>query len=199
MALPIIGAIAGGAISALGASSAARQQSRSANRQMKLAERIYDEQSANFSPFLDSGTNALRALNFEMGLGEAPEGYGGFTASPGYQFRMDQGRKAIEASAAARGGLFSGATGQALNEFGQGLASQEYDTYFNRLAGLTSTGLAAAGNQAQAGNAFTQFGSNALANQGDARAAGIAGMASGVNTGINNALGVWAYQKGLQG
>jgi hypothetical protein len=65
----------------------------------------------------------------------APSGQQALANDPGYQWRMDQGRKALEASAAARGGLFSGATGKALVDYGQGLASQEYDKAYGRALG----------------------------------------------------------------
>jgi len=55
-----------------------------------------------------------------------------FEADPGYQFRLKQGQNAIEGSAAARGGLFSGAAGRQLQDYTQGLASQEYGTAYNR-------------------------------------------------------------------
>ncbi|MFK5283483.1 hypothetical protein ACI3PL_28310, partial [Lacticaseibacillus paracasei] len=42
-----------------------------------------------------------------------------FTADPGYAFRMREGQRAIESSAAARGGLLSGGTGKALVNYGQ--------------------------------------------------------------------------------
>ena len=51
---------------------------------------------------------------------------------PGVQFRMDEGRKALEASAAARGGLLSGGTLAALQRQGQELGSQEYGAAWNR-------------------------------------------------------------------
>ena len=51
---------------------------------------------------------------------------------PGVQFRMDEGRKALEASAAARGGLLSGPTLAALQRQGQELGSQEYGAAWNR-------------------------------------------------------------------
>ena len=51
---------------------------------------------------------------------------------PGVQFRMDEGRKALEASAAARGGLLSGPTLAALQRQGQELSSQEYGNAWNR-------------------------------------------------------------------
>lgn len=51
---------------------------------------------------------------------------------PGVQFRLDEGRKALEASAAARGGLLSGPALAALQRQGQELSSQEYGQAWNR-------------------------------------------------------------------
>lgn len=52
----------------------------------------------------------------------------------GYQFLRDEGQRAVEASAAARGGYFSGQTGQDLQRFGQGLASTQEQQLFNQWA-----------------------------------------------------------------
>ncbi|HUD64660.1 MAG TPA: hypothetical protein VMQ17_08785 [Candidatus Sulfotelmatobacter sp.] len=54
---------------------------------------------------------------------------------PGYQFRMSQGLGALENSAAARGGLLSGNTAEAEQQFAQGLASNEYGNVYNRALG----------------------------------------------------------------
>jgi len=51
---------------------------------------------------------------------------------PGVQFRLDRGRGALEASAAARGGALSGPALAALQEQGQTLASQEYGSAWQR-------------------------------------------------------------------
>ena len=51
---------------------------------------------------------------------------------PGVQFRLDEGRNALEASAAARGGLLSGPALAALQRQGQELSSQEYGQAWNR-------------------------------------------------------------------
>ena len=84
-----------------------------------------------------------------------------FQTGPGYQFQLAEGTKALENSMASRGKLFSGQTGKALTEFGQGLANQEFGGWQNRLAGLVDTGQNAA---AQTGN----FGANAAAGIGNA-------------------------------
>lgn len=51
---------------------------------------------------------------------------------PGYTFRLGQGLKALNASAAARGGFFSGQTAQDLTNYGQDYASAEYANAYNR-------------------------------------------------------------------
>jgi hypothetical protein len=53
--------------------------------------------------------------------------------TPGYEFRERQGRESLENSAVAKGGLFSGNTGIALQEYGQDYATSEYDNYLRRL------------------------------------------------------------------
>ena len=125
--------------------------------------------------------------------------YQGFTATPGYQFRVDEGNNAINAMAGARGGLVSGATMQALQERGQNLATEEYGNYMNRLSGLTGMGMSAAGNQASAGANYASGASNALANQGNAQAAGYIGQRNALMGGINTGLNIYGYMQGMNG
>lgn len=58
-----------------------------------------------------------------------------FEKDPGYQFRMDEGNRAIEGGAAARGGLLSGAAAKAMQKYSQGFASDEYGNAYNRFTG----------------------------------------------------------------
>jgi hypothetical protein len=51
---------------------------------------------------------------------------------PGYQFRLDAGRQALERSAAARGVLRTGGSLKDLLEYGQNFGAQEYSNVFNR-------------------------------------------------------------------
>ncbi|SFI84479.1 hypothetical protein [Albimonas pacifica] len=123
--------------------------------------------------------------------------YRGFEATPGYQFQLEQGQQAIDRSAAARGGLFSGATMKASQRFGQGLAAQEYNTYLNRLAALAGTGQAATGATASAGQASAANTGNALMTAGQARASGYSGMANALSGGVQNGLGLYALSGGF--
>jgi hypothetical protein len=188
-----IGGIVGGIGQASAAKKAARAQTDAANRQIDFQKEIYADQTAKFKPFLDSGTNALAGYQFEMGLGPRPEGYGGFQTTPGYDFRKQQGIDAIDASAAARGGLMSGRTLQDLTTFGDGLASQEYGNFMQRLAGMTDMGMGAAGMQATAGNNAAAGVGNALANIGNAQAAGAIGQGNALAGMMNNVSGAFGY------
>jgi len=75
------------------------------------------------------------------GFGSLIQGYGQqFTAptditeqnDPGYQARLKMGTDAIQRSAAARGGVLTGGTAKALDQFGQDYASNEYGNVYNR-------------------------------------------------------------------
>src|SRR5215471_1844186 len=54
---------------------------------------------------------------------------------PGYAFRVQQGQKALERSAAAQGTLVSGGQLKAAQDFGQQMASQEYGAAYQRALG----------------------------------------------------------------
>lgn len=123
--------------------------------------------------------------------------YQGFQASPGYQFALDQGNASVNALAGARGGLNSGATLQALQENGIGMANQEYGNWWNRLSGIAGSGQNAAAQQGTAMTNAAQGVSNAYGAIGNARAAGAIGTANAINGGIQNYLGYQQYQNGL--
>lgn len=71
---------------------------------------------------------------------EAPTADGMY-ADPSYKFRLEEGQRALENSAAARGGLLSGNTGRALQDYGQGAASQEYGNIWGRAMDRYNTNL----------------------------------------------------------
>ncbi len=184
----------GGVMQSRAASKATSAQSKAADQQVALQREIYNDTSQKFQPYLNAGGTGLQAYMSELGLGNAPKGYGGFEATPGYQFQLDQGLSATNALAGARGGLNSGRTMQALQDYGSGLASQEYGNYMNRLAGLTDMGQASAGNMAAAGNAYASGAGNALAGKGNAQAAGAIGGANAWSGALNNGIAAYQYQ-----
>ena len=102
-------------------------------------------------PYQQAGTSSLDQLLLSLGLpntqGQSPEGrdFSAFYQSPGYQFRLGEGIKAVERSAASRGLFQSGKTIKDIQRFGEGLASEEYGRYTGLLAGLSQQGLSATG------------------------------------------------------
>jgi hypothetical protein len=54
------------------------------------------------------------------------------TEDPGYNFRLDEGQKALERRLAAQGKTFSPEAAKALSSYNQGMASQEYGNAYNR-------------------------------------------------------------------
>jgi hypothetical protein len=53
-------------------------------------------------------------------------------ATPGYQFQLEQGLQGVNNSAAAKGGLLSGANMKALNDYSQGQAATGYQAAWDR-------------------------------------------------------------------
>ena len=168
------------------ATNAANIGQGAADRASQLQQNQYDQTRADLAPYRAAGTNALAQLT----AGTAPGGQftksfgmSDFQQDPGYGFRMSEGLKALDRTAAARGGLLSGATLKGAQRYGQNLGSQEYQNAFNRyqtnrsnlinplqsLAGVgqtsTNQGIAAGQNFAtNVGN----LGMGAASNQADA-------------------------------
>lgn len=113
-----------------------------------MKQQISDQLSSitqGLSPEYQNVADRLQSVQNQFDVGYGSEAQSAWSpeviqskleATPGYKFRMDQGMKALERTAAARGNLLSGNTLAAAQEYGQGLASQEYQ---NRLAQLQNT------------------------------------------------------------
>jgi len=91
-------------------------------------------------------------------------------ATPGYQFRFNEGQNAVQTSAAARGGLNSGATLRALTRYGQDYGTGEFDNYLNRLSTLFGGAQQATNNIGNAAGNFANNAGNNINNAGNARA-----------------------------
>jgi hypothetical protein len=112
---------------------------------------------------------------------------------------MREGLKALDRTAAARGGLLGGNQLRGVTQFGQDLASQEYTNAFNRyqseraarlnpLQSLAGMGQSNAATMAQQAGQFGQnMAENALM-RGNMRASGYAGIANAATSGISGYL-----------
>ena len=210
-AITATAAIGGAAISSKASKKAAATQERASDKATVSARETLDKQIALQEPFRQAGLTAQDQIMQYLGIGgdkNAPgygslaksfdELYGGdkFQQDPSYQFRVDEGIKAVNRSAAARGMLESGATLKGLTRFGQREGSQEYQNAFNRFQVERAARLnplqSLMGSGQSATNVMTgstgQFGQNEQANiynAGQARASGYIGSANA----LTNALG----------
>lgn len=197
-----IGASLGGGIDASrAAGKAADAQVNAANEANALQYKMWQEQQALQKPWLDAGQQALNKL-VPLASNYTPFGMSQFQADPGYAFRMAEGMKALERSAAARGGLLSGATLKGIQRYGQDLASQEYTNAFNRYQAERAARLGPLQSLAGVGQTATQqlsgqagqYGANVadtMQSAGAARASGYVGGSNALNQAIGNAGNLW--------
>jgi hypothetical protein len=197
-----------------GSSKAASAQERAANQANATQLQMYNQQRKDLAPYTEAGTEGLNALRSYLGVGgdTSAANYGGynqrfgmdqFTADPGYAFRLSEGMKGLNANAAARGGLISGAALKAATNYGQQAGSQEYTNAFNRFmqqkeaersgySDLTRVGQAAAAGTAAAAGQYGTAAATNLANAGQAQASGYVGMTNAINQGLGQ--GISQYQ-----
>lgn len=175
------------------ANKAADTQANAAQQSADTTWRMYNQNREDTMPWLEQGTAAINKLGTLLGTSGTAglEGYGSllksfgmedFKADPGYEFRQTEAQKALERSAAARGGLLSGAAAKAIQQRGQDIASDEYQNaynryntnqtnIYNRLAGVAGSGQNAA-------NTLGTAGANAASNVNDAMTSGAAARAN---------------------
>lgn len=120
------------------------------DRGLALDSEMYNNARTDMEPWRVAGKSAITGLTTFDRDNAMPEVAAPFVFNnddPSYAFRFNEGRKALENQAAARGGLMSGNTGKALVNYGQQAASQEYGNAFSRY-------------QQQTGNRFNQQAAN---------------------------------------
>jgi|SRR5581483_5100226 len=139
-----------------------------------------------------------------------PAGYLNFTAptaiteqnDPGYKARLAMGTDALQRSAAAKGGLLTGGTARALDQFSQDYASNEYQNVYdraltqntlgyNRLAQLAGVGQTAGSTMVGAGNNSANSIANTLLTLGEMQGQGINNAAAARGSGYLNQAGAW--------
>lgn len=141
----------------------------------------YAQARADQAPWRTTGASALDQIaklygldstdangNVVKGTGKAD--FSSFSTSPDFQFNLQQGQDAINRSAAARGGLLSGAAVKAGQGYATGLANQTFGDYVNRLSGVAGSGQAATNATQAAGTNMVNQNTGALMSAGNARA-----------------------------
>jgi hypothetical protein len=202
------------------AKSAARTQAGAAADATAAQERMFERQVELQEPFREAGLAGQNRLLELLGLGKdkTAAGFGKYASAefspaqfaanqdPGYAFRMSEGMKGLERSAAARGGLLSGSALKGIQRYGQDLASQEYQNAFNRyqtsrtntlnpfasLAGVAQSSANTLGTAA--GQLGGQIGSNIIG-AGNAAAAGQIGSANAIASGLGQGVNFYQNQQ----
>lgn len=206
------GTVAGAVISSNAAGKAANAQTTAARDANNTQLTMYDTTRADQAPWRGAGGQAVNALSQFYGLGGVnADGTTGTGASgtgttgtastpdynkilsnlPGYQFQQQQGNQAVQRNLAATGLLQSGAAGKALQQYGQGVASQYAGQYVNGLQSLAGLGQTSVANTGAVGaNTANQIGSNQIYS-GNAQASGYVGQANSVNSGLSGLSGLY--------
>lgn len=191
------------------ARDAANMSAAGSDAALKLQSQMYNQNRADQAPWLAAGQSALGYLTQGIGSngmnGDLTRSFkmSDYQADPGYAFRQSEGQKALERSAAARGGLYSGRAAKDLTRFAQDTASNEYGnaynrfnndqtTKFNRLSSLAGLGQNANNANAASGSNYANSATNTMmtnaANQGNSAISAANAMASGYN-GLASAVG----------
>lgn len=170
----------GGVLANRAAGKAADAQVGASRDAISEQRRQFDLTRSDLAPFREAGVNALNQFVASLGPG--------FEESDAFRFNLDQGIRALDRTAAARGKALSGEAVRGATAFASGLASQEINNYLNRLAALSGVGQTATNTGATLGANTASNVGNLLVNAGDARASGFVGGANAINDSINNLL-----------
>jgi hypothetical protein len=223
-----IAAMATAAAAVVGAGASIYSSNKAADAQREgiaastaAQQKAFDQQKELQEPFRQGGMTAQNRLMTLLGL--TPGGDSGLTvdpndpnfgkysrdfgmadyqADPGYAFRLSEGMKGLQNSAAARGLLSSGSTLKGITDYSQGMASQEYGNAYNRYQTNRANQLNPLQSLMGSGQTAANTLTGAAGNLGQGLAQGAAAMGSAnassyMNTGnaLTNALntGTGAY------
>lgn len=156
--------------------------------------RQFDITNANQHPFLEAGWDALRRQQAFLN-GD----WSGFENSADYTFSRDQQLQALERGAAARGGFTGGGADADRLNLANGLAAQQANAYWNRLAGRAGQGQSTAQNLAGYGAAMAgNIGQNYM-DAANARASSYANTANAWSNFGQQAVGAFGGYMGNRG
>lgn len=176
-----VASLGSAAISGSASKKAANAQAQAAADANAAQERMFNRQVELQEPFRQAGITANNRILDLLGLSQntGADGFGkygrdfsmqDFEADPGYDFRFKEGMKALNNSMAAKGLGVSGAGIKGAQQYGQGLASQEYQNAFNRYQVNRSNQLNPLQSMSGAGQSATNVLTGAAGNLGNAQA-----------------------------
>lgn len=212
IAAAVIGSsVIGAGASIWGASKAAEAQTSATDKAAAIQQQQYEQTRTDLAPYREAGVNATDELNKRLKELTTPITMDQDTLenTPGYQFNLRQGQRAVTNSSAARGLASSGAALKGAATFATGLADSTYQNQFNnantnqtnaytRLKGLIDTGENAGAQTGVLGEKAAYNTGTALVSGANAQAAADNKIGSAVSTAANNAGGYAAY-RGIYG
>lgn len=191
------GAVAAAVVGAYASSQSAKKGAKASQHASDAAvseqQREYDQTRADQMPWLLAGQSALSQMQ-TLNSGD----YSSFKQSPDYQFALDEGLNGLDRSAAARGALYSGGHSADVVRFGEGLASQNYGNYYNRLASLAGLGQTSASNLGSLGQGTANSIGNLLMGNANNQINSIYDQSNAWNNALNqgaSAFGQWRGSK----
>lgn len=178
------GAIIGGNAQKKAAQTASDTSLAVARENNALAKDIYGQNKATLTPSITRGNAAGERINALLGLStpqQQASALAAFKTSPGYDWRVKEGEKAINSGYAARGIVQSGAAQKSLLNYGQNAASAEWGNYMAQLANQQGVGLSGASALAGVSQNYVNgvSANNNSAGSAAANAALVAGNAQG--------------------
>lgn len=180
-------AVVGGVAQNNAADKAADAAQQGSSAEIAERRRQFDLSRQDYKPFMDAGVGALGRQEAFLG-GDMS----GFENSPDYKYAYDQMIKSNDSSAAAGGRLFSGGYGLELAQNVGGLASQNANSYWSKLAGQAGQGFNATSGLAGLGAGMANANANSIGNAANARGsmyqqqgANNAGMWGAIGGGLN--------------
>jgi len=223
-----IAAMATAAAAVVGAGASIYSSNKAADAQREgiaastaAQQKAFDQQKELQEPFRQGGITAQNRLLTVLGLRPAegsgvtvdpnsPDfgkyardfGMADFEADPGYAFRIKEGMKGLQNSAAARGLLSSGSTLKGITDYGQNAASQEYGNAYQRyqtnranqlnpLTGILGMGQTATNNTSAAAGQLGQGLAQGAAAMGSANASSYINTGNALTNALNSGTGAY--------
>lgn len=173
------------------AKKASQLQADAAHQATDTQWNMFNLARGDLQPFREIGTRAASTLGDLYGVGGgqpfSKASMDAFTSSPDYAFAKQQGETELDRMLTKNGMFDSGAALKGAQRFGQGLATNQFGNYFQRLMSLSQLGAGAA----QTGAGLAQGSGQGIANTqmglGQAQASGVIGSANALSGGLNNA------------
>lgn len=188
-----VAAVVGAVAQNNAANKAAGAQKSAANQAIAATQQNYDKTQGDLQPYISLGGNAAGTLG---ALNSGDMSF--FHADPGYQFAFDQQMQGLDRSAAARGSLYSGGHSADILGMANGLASQQYGDYYNRMLQTAQLGQNASANLGSVGTGNAAAIGGAVTNAGNAQANAYTNSANAYSNMLGQLAGAYGQYNGQQ-